>query len=157
MRKTVSDFSLTERAPSTTPWRKDFSSVSWDETPRNSDEPSSSPLQINKGKEDTGSEHPPWPWGSSGEGACVCRAGVSERASSCEILPYRRVLPPDADLWGGPWVLTSASLPRTALARPSSCAGASSPLPQAALGKLSHPQPAGSWRPWPAPTWPSPP
>ena len=178
MRRTVNDSNLTERAPSTAPRRNVFSSVSWGETPRKSDEPTSSPLQINKGREDTGSEDLPWPWGSSGARPCVCRARVSRGApcprsllvsaaspvgpvsgwtsmlglfglalgasgcswspwfwalaSSCEILPHRRVLPLDADHWGGPCFLTPGSLPRAALARPSSCTGASSSLPQEA-------------------------
>lgn len=197
MRKTVNDFNLTKRAPSTAPWRKVFSSVSWGEKARKSAEPTSSPLQINKGKEDTGAalrefrgggtcvqgrglrgvpcHRSRWcqlclRWGQSLDGpraGLICLApGASgcswslwfwALASSCEILPHRRVLPPDADLWGDPCVLTSGSLSRTVLARPSSCAGASSPLPQAALGKLPQPQRAGSWRPWPAPTWPRPP
>ena len=191
MRKTVNDFNLTKRASRTAPWRKVFSSVSWGETARKSDKPTSSPLQINKGKEDTGAAlrefrgggtcvqgrglrgearpatDPCWcqlclRWGQSLDGpraGLICLApGASgcswslwfwALASSCEILPHRRVLPPDADLWGGPCVLTSGSLPRTVLARPSSCAGASSLLP--------HLQRAGSWRPWTAPTWPRPP
>ena len=58
MRKMVNDsLNLTER----TPWRKVLSSVSSGEMPIESDQPDFSPLQINKGEEDMGSEDLPRP------------------------------------------------------------------------------------------------
>ena len=77
MRKTVNDFNLTKRAPRTAPWRKVFSSVSWGETARKSDKPTSSPLQINKGKEDTGAALREF----RGGGTCVQGRGL--RGAPC--------------------------------------------------------------------------
>lgn len=66
------------------------------------------------------------------------RAGVSERASAVKSYhtgEFCLLMQTSEE----PLSLTSASLPRTALARPSSCAGASSPLPQAALREAVPP------------------